>query len=241
MAFVLFFKIANLVIELFQVVLETLNFIVCWSNCILNTENVFFALHYQVFLMLNSTFRRINLCLKSTYLMLRGLIWIVFCRTSFPQFTHFFTLLKTHLLGISYLLMNKVKVSPVALVSQFWLFHLILKLTTFSVFLVKFCASLWKLLKQLYLVVFFDAIQLPKFVKLLNKWIDNAHALEQFLTAFVIASVLFSWSLKVLVLKKAYLVFELIEVTLFVSQFGNLLSQLHQQCVLVALMHLWVI
>ena len=55
MTLVLLFKVTNLVVKLFQVILETLNLVVCRTDSVFNTEYVFFALYNKVFLMLDST------------------------------------------------------------------------------------------------------------------------------------------------------------------------------------------
>ena len=55
MTLVLLFKVTNLVVKLLQVILETLNLVVCRADSVFNTEDVFFALYNKVFLMLNST------------------------------------------------------------------------------------------------------------------------------------------------------------------------------------------
>lgn len=55
MTLVLLFKVTNLVVKLFQVILETLNLVVCRTDSVFNTEYVFFALYNKVFLMFDST------------------------------------------------------------------------------------------------------------------------------------------------------------------------------------------
>ena len=41
-------------------------------------------------------------------------------------------------------------------------------------------------------MVLFDAIELSEFVQLLDQRVDHPHSFEQFLTALVVAAVLFS-------------------------------------------------
>ena len=53
MALVLLFKVADLVVELLQIILETLNFVVRRAYGVFNAENVFFALYYKVLLVLD--------------------------------------------------------------------------------------------------------------------------------------------------------------------------------------------
>jgi hypothetical protein len=118
MTLVLLFKVTNLVVKMFQVILETLNLVVCRPDSVFNTEYVFFALYNKVFLMFDSTLSWVYFSLEPTDLMLWGFIGIVFRWASLPQFTRFFALLKAHLLSVTNLFVYKVKISSITLISQ---------------------------------------------------------------------------------------------------------------------------
>ena len=71
---VLLLEVAYFIVELLQIVLETLDLIVSRGRGVLDAENVFFTLHHQVFLMLDSILSRLNFRLQTSDLVLGRLI-----------------------------------------------------------------------------------------------------------------------------------------------------------------------
>ena len=71
---ILFLEVAYFVVQSLQIVLEALYLIVSRGRGVLDAENVFFALHHQVFLVLNSILSRLNFGLQSSNLVLGSLI-----------------------------------------------------------------------------------------------------------------------------------------------------------------------
>ena len=71
---ILLLEVAYFIVELLQIVLETLDLIVSRGRGVLDTENVFFTLHHQVFLMLDSILSRLNFRLQTSDLVLGRLI-----------------------------------------------------------------------------------------------------------------------------------------------------------------------
>ena len=120
---ILLLEVADLVIKLLQFVFYTWDFIVCRWCCVFDRKYVFFALYDQVFLMLNTLRSWFNFWLQPSDLVLWGLIWIVFGRTTLSKIIHFVTLVEVDLLSITDLFLYKLKVSSFTFIAEVWLLH----------------------------------------------------------------------------------------------------------------------
>ena len=111
MASVLFFEVANFIVELLKIVLEGNHFILGSSDRVFKAEYVLVPLILHLSLVPNPILRRLYLRLQTLHRMPRCLIRIILGLTSLSQFCNFFGLAQVRLLVLSQLAPHQVNLA----------------------------------------------------------------------------------------------------------------------------------
>ena len=98
---ILLFIVADLIVKLFQIVLECNNFVLSCPNWVFEAENVFIPLVFHFALVPDSILSCLNLSLQALHGVLGRLIWIIFGLAAFPEFSNLVCLFQVRLLIFS--------------------------------------------------------------------------------------------------------------------------------------------
>ena len=133
---VLLFVVADLIVQLFQIVLEGHNLVLHCSYGVLKAHNIFIALLRHLSLVPYPVLRRLNLSLEALHRMLRSFVWVVLRLAAFSLLVDFLTLTQVDLLSFTEILIEHIYLPLLCCISCLHRLQFICHLFELSVFVI---------------------------------------------------------------------------------------------------------